>query len=246
LSATRVIRLTLEYDGGAYHGWQEQRGLVTVQGEVRRHLRTLLREPVTVIGAGRTDAGVHALGQVASFRTQDMAMPLGRMKRSLNALLGHSASVVAIAEEGDGFDARRSARGRRYLYLIATRPSPLWRDRVWVVTMPLSLEAMKVASGALPGRHDFTAFAATGGAPRGAVCTILRARWSRWRLGYRLDIEANRFLHHMVRSLVGTMVEAGRGKIAPSAMADLLVNRERQLAGPTAPACGLYLAEVIY
>lgn len=246
MTEERVIRLTLEYDGAAYHGWQRQAGDVTVQEELERHLGTLLRERVQVTGAGRTDAGCHALGQVASFRTHDLAAPLWRIRRSLNALLGASAAVIEIAEAAPDFDARRSARRRRYLYLIGIRPAPLWRGRIWEVTSRLDHRAMEQAAEAIPGRHDFTAFAASGGISRGADCTVHRARWSRWRLGHRFDIEANRFLHHMVRSLVGTMVEIGRGAEPAGLVAELLARPDRARAGPTAPAHGLYLAEVKY
>jgi len=242
----RIIRLTLEYDGTAYHGWQRQAGDRTVQEELERHLATVLRERVRVTGAGRTDAGCHALGQVASFPTHDVTTPLWRLRRSLNALLGGTAAVIEIAEAPPGFDARKSARRRHYLYLIGTRPAPLWRDRFWEMPIPVDFGVLSAAAGALRGRHDFTAFTASGGAPRGALCTIHHARWCRWHLGYRFDIVANRFLHHMVRSLVGTMVEIGRGAEPVELMARLLAAPDRTHAGPTAPAYGLYLAQVSY
>jgi tRNA pseudouridine38-40 synthase len=242
----RTIRLLLEYDGGAFAGWQIQPDEKTVQGELTRHLRTLLRQEVRVIGAGRTDAGCHALGQVASFRVEACPLPLERLQRSLNALLAGEAAVLSVEDAAPGFHALRSARRRHYFYLIATRPSPLCARRAWLVTAPMDTDVLSRAAASLAGNHDFAAFAAAGSAPRGTRCEVCRARWSRWRLGLRFDIEANRFLRKMVRGLVGTMIEIGRGRLPEDRIAELLEEPSRDRTGVTAPAHGLYLADVLY
>jgi len=243
------LRLTVEYEGTAYQGWQVQPGGATVQEVLERALATALREPVRVRGAGRTDAGVHACGQVAAVRVRHVPPDLERLRRSLNALTPDDVAVRDIAVVDDAFDPRRHARSRVYEYRIwnAPAPSPFWRRHAWHVPLPLDVAAMEEAVAALAGEHDFAAFrGADAGPQRSTVRRVLETavRADGPLLVYR--IEATGFLKHMVRNIVGTMVEVGRGERPPSSMRDILESRDRTRAGPTAPPHGLLLVAVRY
>lgn len=244
----RNIRLLLEYDGTNYHGWQRQKNALSLQEVVETALAKLTGEPIKLLGSGRTDAGVHARGQVANFHTSSH-IPLKAFHAGLNSLLPRDIAVLDAAEAQANFHARKSARAKTYEYLILNRkePSPLNRRYAWLVKHPLDLEAMDRAAAVLPGEHDFTAFRASGGSPGHAVREVLQAAWQQGAEGrLRFTITANGFLRGMVRSLVGTMVEIGQGKRPPEDLAGLLVSGDRQQAGPTAPAQGLFLVEVVY
>jgi len=243
------LRLTVEYEGTAYQGWQVQPGGATVQEVLERALATALREPVRVRGAGRTDAGVHACGQVAAVRVRHVPPDLERLRRSLNALTPDDVAVRDIAVVDDAFDPRRHARSRVYEYRIwnAPAPSPFWRRHAWHVPLPLDVAAMEEAVAALAGEHDFAAFrGADAGPQRSTVRRVLETavRADGPLLVYR--IEATGFLKHMVRNIVGTMVEVGRGERSPSSIRDILESRDRTQAGPTAPPHGLVLVAVRY
>lgn len=244
----RNIRLLLEYDGTRYHGWQRQADATTIQQTLEEALARLTGEKIALIGSGRTDAGVHALGQVANFRTNS-AIPLKAFHQGLNSLLPRDIVVGEATEAPPEFHARKSARAKTYEYRILNRPtrSPLNRHYGWWIAPPLDLAAMARAAAALPGEHDFTAFRASGSDNINPVRRVLGAGWREdpgdW-LGF--TITATGFLRGMVRSLVGTMAEVGRGKAPPTRLAELLESRARHLAGPTAPPQGLYLVEVFY
>ncbi len=243
------LRLTVEYEGTRYLGWQLQPGGPTVQGELERALTIVLREPVRVRGAGRTDAGVHAAGQVATAPLSRAVDP-GRLRRSLNALLPHDVAVRDIALVDDTFDPRRHARSRVYEYRIlnAPAPSPFWRRWAWHVMMPLDADAMDAAARLLEGEHDFATFRGTDAkeTPRTTVRRVLESRVRREPplLVYR--IEATAFLKHMVRNVVGTLVDVACGTRAPDVMRELLASRDRTRAGATAPPHGLTLVAVRY
>jgi tRNA pseudouridine38-40 synthase len=244
----RNIRLTLEYDGAAYHGWQRQKNALTIQEVLETALTKLTREPVKLLGSGRTDAGVHAWGQVANFQTSSH-IPLKAFYAGLNSLLPRDIAVLDAAEAPLNFHARKSARAKTYEYRIINRkePSPLNRRYAWVVRETLDPEAMARAAAILPGEHDFTAFRASGGSPGHAVREVLAAAWHQGDAGrLRFSITANGFLRGMVRSLVGTMVEIGLGKRPPEDLAELLKSGDRTGAGSTACAQGLFLVEVVY
>jgi len=248
MAPTRNIRLLLEYDGAAYHGWQRQKNELSIQEVLETALAKLTGEQVLLLGSGRTDAGVHAWGQVANFKTSSH-IPLKAFHAGLNSLLPRDIAVLEAAEAPADFHARKSARAKTYEYLILHRasPSPLNRRYAWVVREPLDLGAMSQAAAALPGEHDFSAFRASGGSPGHAVRKVLAAAWQQGEAGrLQFAITANGFLRGMVRSLVGTMVEIGRGKRPPEDLSALLASGERAAAGPTAPAQGLFLVEVIY
>jgi tRNA pseudouridine38-40 synthase len=244
-------KLILEYEGTAYHGWQVQPGLATIQGLLQEALAKIVGAPVPATGAGRTDAGVHALGQVASFRAATRLDP-ATLRRALNACLPRDIVVRCVEEAPPEFDARRSARSRTYRYSILCRdhPSALLARHSLYVPYPLEFAAMAQAAEVAIGTHDFSAFRAGTGAEAGAaaspVRTVLGADWRQEGDLWHFEITANAFLQHMVRILVGTLLEVGRGKRHPSHVADVLVARDRRRAGKTAPPHGLCLVEVHY
>ncbi len=245
-----VIKLTLEYNGRAYHGWQRQSRLPTVQAAVESAVAAVTGKSVTITGAGRTDAGVHAAGQVATFRTEKR-LAANNWQRALNRHLPHDIVVLNAAEAPTGFDARRSAVGKRYdyrLWLRPTRPA-LEEGRIWHVPYPLSLSRMRTAAKSLIGRHDYSGFQNADHrrlVDRTAICTIRTCRIIGKPPLLIIQLEADRFLYKMVRSIVGTLIEIGRGRWPPSRMAEILKSRDRRLAGPPAPAAGLYLLRVDY
>jgi tRNA pseudouridine38-40 synthase len=243
------LRLTVEYDGEAYQGWQLQPGGPTVQSVLEQALATALREPVRVRGAGRTDAGVHARGQVAAARVTQVPADLTKLQKSLNALTPDDVAVRAIEVVGDDFDPRRQARSRAYEYRIlnAAAPSPFWRRHAWHLPRALDVDAMAAAAAVLVGEHDFAAFrAADAETVRSTVRRAFVSRIDREDelLVYR--IEATAFLKHMVRNIVGTLVEVGSGVRHASDLAAVIASRDRGRAGPTAPPHGLCLVAVRY
>jgi len=207
----------------------------------------VLGGPAKVTGASRTDAGVHALRQVASLATSSPMSPVV-LRRALNALLPASVRVVDAGEAPPEFDARRWARGKRYAYLIDRGPQadPFLRRYAWNVPFPLDSAAMATALRAVRGKHDFSAFCAAAGRDRTPTCTIRSARIVTRRQVLAVCISGDSFLHHMVRNLVGSLVEVGRGARPAGWLADLLEGRDRKVAGPTAPAHGLVLVRVLY
>jgi tRNA pseudouridine38-40 synthase len=244
----RNIVLVLEYDGTCYHGWQRQPDAPTIQGVVEEALARLAGERVALIGSGRTDAGVHALGQVANFHTAS-AIPLQAFNQGLNSLLPPDIAVLAARKAPPEWHARKSARAKTYEYRLLNRPrrSPLARHYGWWMAQPLNLAAMAEAALALPGEHDFSAFRASGSDNVNPVRRVLAARWDEAPGGWlNFTITATGFLRGMVRSLMGTMVAVGRGKIPAARLGELLTSGARHLAGPTAPPQGLYLVEVVY
>jgi tRNA pseudouridine38-40 synthase len=241
------FKLILEYDGAAYHGWQVQPGLATIQGRLQEALAGLAGGPVLVTGAGRTDAGVHALGQVASFEAPIRLEP-GVLQRALNAELPRDIVVVQAAEAAPDFDARFSARSKTYRYTLLRRayPSAWHAGRVLFVPHALDAAAMIEASRSIVGCHDFSAFRAGTCAAKSPVRTVHEALWRADGDFWHFEITANAFLQHMVRILVGTLLEVGRGRRTAAALAELLASRDRRLAGKTAPPHGLCLVGVQY
>jgi tRNA pseudouridine38-40 synthase len=245
--ARRTLRLVLAYEGSAYAGWQVQPRLPTVQGLLMAAARPLLGDDLRLTGASRTDAGVHALGQAVSVRTTRTLAPDAVM-RALNAALPPDIRVMGCAEAAPAFDARRTAVGKRYGYLLqnAAVADPFLRRYAWQVPVPLDVARMRLALMTLRGRHDFSAFCAAAGRHHEPICTIraIHVVCRRSRIG--VFVSADRFLHHMVRNIVGSVVEVGRGARPVAWLGEVLASRDRRLAGPTAPAHGLTLIRVMY
>jgi tRNA pseudouridine38-40 synthase len=263
---SRTLKLTLAYDGTAYVGWQRQAEGVSIQGLLEEALARFDGTPVAVHGAGRTDAGVHAIGQVASARVATVHDP-AVIRRALNAMLPGDVRVLSVEEAPENFHARYSAAGKRYEYRIWQGPvqPPFVRTWSWHLPHQLDIEAMGRAARALEGTHDFSAFQSAGGGVVSAVRTVTRARVERRVLppgvtgggadadggeagGYLVSVqlEANGFLRHMVRAVVGTLVEIGGGRRSEASVPQLLESHDRGASGPTAPAHGLVLVRVDY
>jgi tRNA pseudouridine38-40 synthase len=242
----RVLRLDLEYDGAGFAGWAAQPGLRTVEGTLAAALETLLREPVRLRVAGRTDAGVHALGQVASLETGS-ALTAARILRGLGGLLPPDLAARAVTDAAPGFDARRDARSRRYEYrVLVGPPSPLRRGRVLLHPRPLSMAVLADAAAVVRGRHDFRAFTPSVTQHVFFERTVLACDWSARDDELVLTVEADAFLRQMVRVLAGTMLLVGRGDWPLERLAALLAGAPRGAAGPTAPAHALALVSVLY
>ncbi len=242
----RVLRLDLEYDGAGFSGWASQPGSRTVEGTLSAVLGVLLREPVQLVVAGRTDAGVHASGQVASLATTSDLAP-SRILRGLAGLLPGDLSVSAVTEAGPEFDARRDARARRYEYrVLCGPPSALRRARVLHHPTALDAAAMNAAAGALVGRHDLRAFTPTRTEHVFFERTVSVCEWRARDDELVLVIEADAFLRHMVRVVVGTLLLVGRGLWSPERILPLREGAPRAAAGPTAPAHPLTLVHVRY
>ncbi|MFZ0426982.1 MAG: tRNA pseudouridine(38-40) synthase TruA [Acidobacteriota bacterium] len=240
-------RAIIQYAGTRYAGWQIQKNALTVQGVLRETLSRLAGYPVTVVGSGRTDSGVHALGQVAHFFFPEKES-IPDLRRALNALLPWDIRVIRLAPAAPGFHAQKQALKKRYEYRILTAAvlPPFLHARVHHLPLRLDFDALQEGAALLRGRHDFSSFTAAASRVRSHTRTVLLSDFRRkgHRLVYR--IEADGFLHHMVRNIVGTLIEVGLGKRRPQDLPALLEARDRTLAGPTAPADGLYLVRVWY
>jgi len=244
----RNIKLTLEYDGSRFFGFQRQKDKPTIQGELERALSELFNRPLKIAAAaGRTDAGVHAKAQAVNFKT-DSPLPLERIQKGLNALLPKEMVVKEAREVSLDFHARYDARSKTYEYLILNSEirSPLLKGRAYQHPYPLNLEKMKKAAAGLAGRRDFKAFQASGSSVKSSVRTIRRLVIHREGKLIQFTVEADGFLYHMVRNMVGTLLEVGRGKLSVREFSSIVKRRNRLLAGPTLPASGLTLVSVKY
>ena len=247
----RTLRLTLAYDGTGYAGWQVQPDQPTVQGTLERAIAKVTGDSARILASGRTDAGVHALGQVASFRT-GTRLATDVLGRALNAELPHDVAVLEVAEVHEGFHPIRDATAKRYRYTIHDGPvrDVFSRRYCWQYRWHLDVDSMHRAAGSLLGTHDFAAFE-TSGAPRlSTVRTVFDISVRRGRGGnsdvITLEVEADGFLYNMVRTIVGTLVEVGRGARPEAWVAEVLASADRRQAGLTAPPQGLFLAFVTY
>jgi tRNA pseudouridine38-40 synthase len=242
------IRLLLSYDGNQYHGWQRQRGEVTIQGTIEEKLYMMLEERVRLVASGRTDAGVHALNQVSNFQTRSNIPPFA-IKKGLNSLLPLDILVKAAEYVPMAFHARYDARSKTYEYRILNKEEPdiFRRHYSWHIRSPLDVATMRDCLSALVGGHDFSSFRSSGGKDGDPFRSVMEAKIH----GpdddlLRVVIEADGFLRHMVRNVVGTIVEVGLGKMEMSKFAEILRSRDRKMAGVKAPPQGLFLVNVNY
>ena len=254
----RNIRLTIQYDGTDYSGWQVQQNGTTIQGLLENAATTVTGGNIRITGAGRTDAGVHAFDQVAVFKTSSKLEP-DVMRNALNAHLPLDIRVIFAEEVSDDFHPRYNAGNKTYSYLISgTGPYSIFLRRYsWQMAWQLDCASMKKAAKHLTGKHDFSSFQAAGCSARHPEREIIHIEidelTSMGFMGFTLDaplikisIKANAFLRHMARNLVGTLVEVGKGKLPPDDIAEILELKDRNKAGPTAPACGLFLEKINY
>ena len=248
MSSLRNFKMILEYDGAAYCGWQRQKNGVSIQQILEDAIAMIVSEKVTLIGSGRTDAGVHAINQVASFRSSTL-LPAEKIFRGVNSVLPQDIVVKTLDEVHVDFHAQRDVQSKIYVYRICNkrlRPV-LGRNYSWFIRFPLNLEMMKKAAQYLIGTHDFSCFCATGSDVKDRVrkITAIDIKSGDDDL-IEITVEAKGFLKYMVRNIVGTLTEVGRGKRKPQEMKEIIDSRNRNIAGVTAPACGLFLKEVKY
>ena len=254
----RNVRLLLEYDGTNYHGWQSQRSGGTVQDVLTDTIHGITGEKVRLTGASRTDAGVHALSQVAAFGTESR-LSAEAIMRALNAKLPPDIRILEAEDADEGFHPRYDADRKSYFYILSPlkTPSVFLRKYVWYLKAAVDVDAMAYASRTLVGEHDFSSFRGAGCGAKHPVRTVHTCEVSR--LGemsfmatpirgefIRVRVEANAFLRHMVRNIVGSLVEVGRGRISPAHFSEVLAACDRTKAGPTAPALGLFLEKIAY
>jgi len=244
----RNFKMIVEYDGTAYCGWQRQENGITIQQVLEEAIQLITGEKVAVIGSGRTDAGVHALNQVAHFKSSSR-LPLNNIYRGMNSVLPPDIVVKEMEEVAGEFHAQHDVKSKVYVYKICNqrlRPV-LGRNYFWHIRFPLDLERMKKAAQFLIGTHDFSCFCATGTHVKDRVRTITDIEIKTCDDGLiEIKVEAQGFLKYMVRNIIGTLVEVGRGKRKPEEMKPIIESRNRNIAGVTAPACGLFLKEVKY
>lgn len=243
----RTIKLTLEYDGTGFFGFQRQKKHRTIQSELEAALKKLFQKKITAYPAGRTDSGVHAEGQIVHFRVVS-PIPLFKIQAGLNTYLPHEIAVTAIEEAPASFHARFSAKRKVYVYhvLNSKARSPLERFRSFHVPYPLNVSRMKRAARMFVGTHDFRAFESSGGRRRSAVRTVYRFTVEKKGNHIYFTIESNGFLYRMVRSLIGTLLLVGSGRFSVQEVKKTLSEKNRKAAGPTVPPQGLCLKEVIY
>jgi tRNA pseudouridine38-40 synthase len=241
----RDLKLIIEYDGTNFVGWQIQANGRSVQEEITKVLVQVLQEPINLIGSGRTDSGVHARGQAASFRT-NAELGVGSILSALNGMLPDDIYVHSVEDVPAGFNARYSARERVYRYYITLKPTAIGRQYQWFVKYDLNVPLMNEVASLIVGEHDFESFCKYDAEVEHYRCTIMKSAWSEPPGTLVYEIRGNRFLHGMVRALVGTMVDVGRGYIPASSFVDIMAAHDRRKAGMASPPHGLFLEEVLY
>jgi tRNA pseudouridine38-40 synthase len=240
-----LIRLTIEYDGTDFVGWQFQTNGRSVQEEIEKAIKQVLQVDIRVMGGGRTDAGVHARGQVASFQTEH-EVDIQSFVRSLNAVLPNDVVIRGAWVPPGGFHARHDAKNRRYTYFISQEPTAIQRNYCWQIFQTLDLELMQKCAQQIIGTHSFRSFCKVETDIHDHRCSIISSQWNQKDESLVFEITANRFLHGMVRTLVGTMVNIGRGHTRYEEFANILDAKDRAVAGMAAPAKGLFLEEILY
>ncbi|KAF0120997.1 MAG: tRNA pseudouridine38-40 synthase [bacterium] len=244
----RNIRLVIEYDGTNYHGWQIQPNAVSIQETIEDRLQKITQEEIKLIAAGRTDAGVHAVEQVANFSTRSR-LDINKIQMGLNSLLPPDIAIKEISEAEQDFHARYSAKSKIYRYVILNQrfPSPLYRNFSWFIPFKLDIKEMKKAVQCLIGKHDFSSFKASGCNSHNPIREVYDISLDKDTKGFIIfEIEANAFLKQMVRNIVGTLADVGKGKIGVSEFEEILRAKDRKKAGITAPPQGLFLVKIKY
>ena len=243
----RNIKLTIEYDGKDFNGWQKQPNKLNIQGNIEKVISEITKEEIELIGSGRTDAGVHAIGQVANFKTNSN-IPIEKFAIAINSRLKKSIIIKKAEEVPERFHSRYNCKKKTYRYIInnSNMGSAIYRNLEYNIKMPLNLENMKKASKYFEGEHDFSAFKASGTSSKSSVRTIYSADVKKENERIIIELTGNGFLYNMVRIISGTLVEVGLGKIRPEEIEDIIDSKNRQMAGKTLPPYGLYLVEVNY
>ncbi|MBL4633306.1 MAG: tRNA pseudouridine(38-40) synthase TruA [Kofleriaceae bacterium] len=246
-NSERTLKFIVEYDGTGLCGWQRQDNGPTVQQHLEQAISEMLKTPTAVVGASRTDAGVHSVGQTAIFKT-DCTIPCFGLRQGLNRLLPDAITLRSVEEVSSDFHPRFDARGKHYCYTVLNRdtPSPLQRRNTWYLSKPLDVDAMSEAAQALCGEHDFSSFRASGCGAKTPHRRIHKISVTRVGELVKIEVWGNAFLRNMVRIIAGTIVDVGRGRISAQQMAEILEAKDRRAARQTAPAQGLCLLEVFY
>lgn len=243
----RNIKLTIEYDGKCYNGWQKQPNKLNIQGEIERAIYNITKEEVDLIGSGRTDAGVHALGQVANFKTNS-EIPIEKLPLAINSQLKNNIVIKEAEEVDERFHSRYNAKHKTYRYIINNSKcgTAIYRNLEYSYPFKLDAEKMKQASKYFEGEHDFKAFKSSGTSSKNSVRTIYKAIVKQEGEKIIIELTGNGFLYNMVRIISGTLLDVGLGKIRAEEIPEIIESKDRQRAGKTLPAHGLYLVEVKY
>ena len=243
----RNIKLTIEYDGKDFNGWQKQPNKLNIQGEIEKAIYNITKEEVDLIGSGRTDAGVHALGQIANFKTNSN-ISIEKLPLAINSQLKNSIIIKKAEVVDERFHSRYNAKQKTYRYIINNSKSgtAIYRNLEYCFPIELDVEKMKEATKYFEGEHDFKAFKSSGTSGKNSVRTIYKAIVKKEGERIIIELTGNGFLYNMVRIISGTLLEVGMGKIAPDEIENIIESKDRQKAGKTLPAHGLYLVEVLY
>ena len=245
----RNIRLTIEYDGKDFNGWQKQPNKLNIQGEIERAIELITgEEDIDLIASGRTDAGVHALGQVANFKTNNMSIPIEKFALAINTKLKKSVRIKKAEEVDERFHSRYTCKRKTYRYVINNSEygTAIYRNLQYCFPIKLDEEKMKEAAKYFEGEHDFKAFKSSGTSGKNSVRTIYKAEVRKEEDNIIIELTGNGFLYNMVRIISGTLLDVGLGKIKPEEIPEIIESKDRQRAGRTLPAHGLYLVQVVY
>ncbi len=243
----RNIKLTIEYDGKEFNGWQKQPNKLNIQGEIERAIEEITGEQVDLYGSGRTDAGVHSLGQVANFKTNSK-LPIEKVAIAINSKLKKSIRIKKAEEVSENFHSRYNCHKKKYRYIInnSSQGSAIYRGLEYHVSQKLNVEEMKKAIKFFEGEHDFKAFKSSGTSSKSSVRTIYNAELKQNGERIIIELTGNGFLYNMVRIISGTLLEVGLGNIKAEDIPNIIENKDRKMAGKTLPPHGLYLVEVMY
>lgn len=243
----RNIKLTIEYQGKDFNGWQKQPNKLNIQGEIERAIGSITGEEIDLIGSGRTDAGVHSLGQVANFKTNS-TLPIEKFALAINSRLKKSIVIKHAEEVEEQFHSRYSVHSKKYRYVInnSSTGTAIYRELEYQFPLPLNIEKMQQAAKYLEGEHDFSAFKASGTSSKNSVRKIFKAEVEKQDERVYIELTGSGFLYNMVRIIAGTLLDVGTGKIQPEEIPEIIKSKDRKKAGKTLPAVGLYLVEVMY